>query len=315
MKEIKLSIIVPIYNVEAYLEKCVKSLCSQELDFAEILLIDDGSTDNCPNIADMLAQKYKNVSVFHKTNGGLGDARNFGVKQAKGKFVMFIDSDDYVDDGISEVEQYLQDGLDVILMGYKAEYLKEIKLIKNDEILLCDSDNLIIENVIKVCTNRNSAIIKIVSREFLLKHKLKFNKGFAEDFDYSGRLYMHINTALVTTMNFYHYIAERESSIMNTYKKQRFYDIIEHSKRIFSQLEKVKISKERKERIMEFVGFNIIRNFANAKKLDKKERKEVYKLLKQNKNLYSKQKPLFMKIFVLCGKVLGFPLAYRLVKV
>ncbi|MBO5783191.1 MAG: glycosyltransferase family 2 protein, partial [Clostridia bacterium] len=131
MKEIKLSIIVPIYNVEAYLEKCVRSLCSPKLDFAEILLIDDGSTDNCPNIADMLAQKYKNVFVFHKTNGGLGDARNFGVKQAKGKFVMFIDSDDYVDEGISEVEQYLEDGLDAILMGYKAEYLKEIKLIKN----------------------------------------------------------------------------------------------------------------------------------------------------------------------------------------
>lgn len=315
MKEIKLSIIVPIYNVEAYLEKCVKSLCSQELDFAEILLIDDGSTDNCPNLADMLAQRYKNVSVYHKDNGGLGDARNFGVEKAKGKFVMFIDSDDYVDDGISEVEQYLEDGLDAVVMGYKAEYLKEIKLIKNDEIILCDNDDSIIDNVIKVCTNRNSAIIKIVNREFLLKHKLKFNKGFAEDFDYSGRLYMHLNNVLVTTMNFYHYIAQRESSIMNTYKKQRFYDIIEHSKRIFSQLEKVKVSQKRKDRIKEFVGFNIIRNFANAKKLEKKDRREIYKLLKQNKNLYEKQKPLFMKIFVMFGKVFGFSLAYKLVKI
>ncbi len=315
MKEIKLSIIVPIYNVEAYLEKCVKSLCSQELDFAEILLIDDGSTDNCPNIADMLAQRYKNVSVFHKDNGGLGDARNFGVEKAKGKFVMFIDSDDYVDDGISEVEQYLEDGLDAILMGYKAEYLKEIKLIKNDEIILCDNDETIIENVIKVCTNRNSAIIKIVNREFLLKHNLKFNKGFAEDFDYSGRLYMYLSNVLVTTMNFYHYVAERESSIMNTYQKQRFYDVIDHSKRIFAELEKANISQERKDRIKEFVGFNVIRNFANAKKLEKKNKKEIYKLLKQNKNLYAKQKPLFMKIFVRFGKIFGFPLAYKLVKI
>ena len=315
MKETKLSIIVPIYNVEAYLEKCVKSLCSQKLDFAEILLIDDGSTDNCPNIADMLAQKYKNVMVFHKTNGGLGDARNFGVQKAKGKFVMFIDSDDYVDEGIKEVEKYLEDGLDAILMGYKAEYLKSTKLIKNDQTILCDNDDLVVDNVIKVCTNRNSAIIKIVNREFLLKNKLTFNKGFAEDYDYSGRLYTKLNTALVTTMIFYHYVAERESSIMNTYKKQRFDDMITHSKRIFAELEKANISNKRKERIKQFVGFNIIRNFANVKKLDKKERSEAYKLLKQNKNLYAKQGPLFMKLFVLFGKVFGFSLAYKLVKI
>ena len=91
--------------------------------------------------------------------------------------------------------------------------------------------------------------------------------------------------------------------------------MITHSKRIFAELEKANISNKRKERIKQFVGFNIIRNFANVKKLDKKERSEAYKLLKQNKNLYAKQGPLFMKLFVLFGKVFGFSLAYKLVKI
>lgn len=96
MGEIKVSVIVPVYNVEKYLEECVDSLIGQTLKEIEILLIDDGSTDSSGKICDRYAQRYDNIRVIHKTNGGLGEARNVGASEAVGKYIYFIDSDDYL---------------------------------------------------------------------------------------------------------------------------------------------------------------------------------------------------------------------------
>ena len=97
MSEIKVSVIVPVYNVEKYLEECVNSLIGQTLKEIEILLIDDGSTDSSGEICDQYAQQYDNIRVIHKENGGLGDARNVGASDAIGKYIYFIDSDDYLE--------------------------------------------------------------------------------------------------------------------------------------------------------------------------------------------------------------------------
>lgn len=92
------SLIVPVYNVAPYLRTCVVSLIHQTYDNLEILLIDDGSTDNSPTICEDMAKTKSYIHVFHKQNGGLSEARNFGLKKAKGEFVFFVDSDDYVRD-------------------------------------------------------------------------------------------------------------------------------------------------------------------------------------------------------------------------
>ena len=92
----KISIIVPVYNVEKYLSRCIESLLVQTYTNFEIILVDDGSLDCCPVICDKYAAKYKNIHVIHKENGGLADARNAGMKVAKGEYVTFVDSDDYV---------------------------------------------------------------------------------------------------------------------------------------------------------------------------------------------------------------------------
>ncbi len=92
----KISIIVPIYKVEKYLDKCVESLVNQTYTNLEIILVDDGSPDNCPEMCDKWAEKDSRIKVIHKPNGGLSDARNAGMKVVKGEYVAFIDSDDYV---------------------------------------------------------------------------------------------------------------------------------------------------------------------------------------------------------------------------
>lgn len=132
MHELKLSIIVPIYNVEQYLRKCVESLLTQDLDPAEyeIILVDDGSPDNCPAICDEYAQtlhpsrgsrKGANIKVIHQPNGGLSAARNSGLKVAEGKYVQFVDSDDYLQPNVLRglVEQMEHEDLDVLRFDYQ----------------------------------------------------------------------------------------------------------------------------------------------------------------------------------------------------
>lgn len=98
----EISVVVPIYNVISYLQKCVESVLVQSFEDFELLLIDDGSTDGSGELADKLAADDVRVKVFHKTNGGLSDARNFGVKHAAGKYVTFIDSDDWIEESYLE---------------------------------------------------------------------------------------------------------------------------------------------------------------------------------------------------------------------
>ena len=91
-----ISVIVPIYNVEKYLDKCVDSIINQTYKNLEIILVDDGSPDNCPKMCDDYAKKDSRIKVVHKENGGLSDARNVGMEVATGEYVSFIDSDDYI---------------------------------------------------------------------------------------------------------------------------------------------------------------------------------------------------------------------------
>lgn len=103
------TVIVPVYKVEAYLDYCVQSLLQQSYDKYEIILVDDGSPDRCPEICDQYAQKYDRISSLHKENGGLSDARNFAVPYAKGEYIVFVDSDDYV------FPMYIEHLVDLIL--------------------------------------------------------------------------------------------------------------------------------------------------------------------------------------------------------
>ncbi len=98
----KVSIIVPVYNVERYLDKCVESLINQTYKDLEIVLVDDGSPDNCGKMCDEWAKKDSRIVVYHKENGGLSDARNYGIDRCKGDYIAFVDSDDYVADNYIE---------------------------------------------------------------------------------------------------------------------------------------------------------------------------------------------------------------------
>lgn len=114
-----ISVIVPVYKVEAYLDRCVRSIVEQTHRNLEIILVDDGSPDNCPAMCDAWAAKDARIKVIHKKNGGGGEARNVGLDIARGQYIGFIDSDDYIAPNMYEhLMDFMADNVDVVECGY-----------------------------------------------------------------------------------------------------------------------------------------------------------------------------------------------------
>lgn len=140
MKSPKVSIILPIYNVEKYLDRCMDSLLNQTLEDIEIIMVDDGSPDNCPQMCDEYAKKDNRVKVVHKKNAGLGFARNSGLEVAKGEYIAFVDSDDYVGLNMYKTlyDRAETEKCDAVFCGFRTE-VKQNKWVYSDEV---DADKL-----------------------------------------------------------------------------------------------------------------------------------------------------------------------------
>ena len=127
--EEKISVIVPVYNLEKEISKCLTSLIIQKFENLEIIVVDDGSTDGTPDVVDSFEKKSKNIRVFHTKNRGLSAARNFGISKATGKYIALIDGDDYVDPGfISSLYKAIKvDDADVVVCGYNDVTERNVK--------------------------------------------------------------------------------------------------------------------------------------------------------------------------------------------
>ena len=127
METEKISVIVPVFRTEKYLERCAASICSQTYRNLEIILVDDGSDDGCPEICDALAQKDSRIRVIHKQNGGLSSARNAGLDQASGGYISFIDSDDYVtEDFLQLLKDTMEStGADMVKVDYEEVHTQD----------------------------------------------------------------------------------------------------------------------------------------------------------------------------------------------
>lgn len=183
---IKVSIVVPVYNVEKYINRCVNSLVNQTIQDIEIILVDDGSPDNCPSICDSWAKEYSHIKVVHKKNGGLSSARNAGLKIASGKYVGFVDSDDDVEIDMFK-KMYItaeENHVDFVMCDYM-RILNDKKYIKSLNIDTGVYDkNKIIKDIYPQLIMRNdvdygpllSVWHCLYSREFLLRNNLVFDE-------------------------------------------------------------------------------------------------------------------------------------------
>lgn len=231
--DILLSIIVSAYNVSDYLDDCMKSIVEKYEDIIEILVVDDGSTDDSGKIADGYANRYGNVTTYHKHNGGLSDARNYGLLHAKGKYVFFLDSDDMVsDEYFQQIVEHLISFQGEVLL-WDAELVDESgrhlkSLAENyythagaDTESLCSGERLIDQQLRDHGDFVTTVWLGAYSRKMLLDNQLWFEKGLIhEDELWTPRVLLQSDKVLYMPLQFYQYRI-RSNSIMTGGKKDR----------------------------------------------------------------------------------------------
>lgn len=223
MNRIEFSVIVPVYNVEKYIHKCVKSVLGQKIAAFELILVDDGSPDDCGKICDEYAASDPRVKVVHKKNGGLSSARNAGLEIACGKYIIFLDSDDFWDDDVAllNIETRLTES-DADLLVFPAKRYYEEKdcytYILNEEIdrnaisksEYCEA----VEYMLQHNVYRAAAWNKVIRKKIIDDHSMRFREGYlSEDMDWCGDLLLHCNKFDFYHSPFYAYRQQRKGSI------------------------------------------------------------------------------------------------------
>lgn len=215
--KIILSIVVPIYNVERYLKKCVDSLLNQDMENYEIILVDDGSQDACPQICDEYALAYKNIRVIHRENGGLSAARNSGIEVAQGEYVQFVDSDDYLEPNVLNglIRQTVQENLDVLRFGYQDVNENYEVFNPNKSPRFVDMRSDIIDGTVYLNTRMGYACY---ATQFIMRKLIvpDFTAGLHfEDVDWLPRMMLDAKRVNGTTQVVYNYL-HRSGSITQT---------------------------------------------------------------------------------------------------
>lgn len=227
MNEEKISIIVPVYNVEAYLERCVESILKQTYTNLEILLVNDGSTDKSGELCDKLALRDHRIRVIHKENGGLSDARNRGIDEASSNLIGFIDSDDYIDEDMYETlyRQMVASKADLSMCGHYDVYHqipeKQVAEIKTWELMPEEAIKMVMEAKILSVT----AVNKLYKKA--LFEQLRFRIGkIAEDAFIMVDLIHQCSKVVATNEKKYYYV-HRENSITTQKFSLKFLNVIE----------------------------------------------------------------------------------------
>lgn len=237
MKMPKVSIIVPIYNVQKYLKRCMDSILSQTLKDIEIIMVDDGSPDNCPVMCDDYAKRDERIRVIHKKNGGLGFARNSGLEIATGEFIAFVDSDDYIAPNMYEnlyvtAKEYNLDTVYCNINFYDNENVITPRYeVKTPTFFIGKEDvKIFLLDMIgpKPQYNRNvkylmSACRVIYSRRLIEEHNIKFcseKKNISEDIIFHLEYLPKANKIGFLPEAFYYY-CYNESSLTNQFSKEK----------------------------------------------------------------------------------------------
>lgn len=326
----KFSIIVPIYNVEKYIEKCIDSILEQTYADFEIVLVDDGSTDNSSVICDNYSLKDDRIVVLHKENGGLSDARNEGIKASKGDYIIFIDGDDFwhTSTALEQIADFLKNNkTQIVQFGHEIYLHSEDRIIKGADRNYSVNNGKpfddIIHNLVSTGGMAISACSMVIDRKFLVDNNLFFVKGLkTEDLEWAIRLFLLEPDFCLLDKYFYAYRKEHGNTISSNVDYKHLCDycwIIENS------IELIENSRESiKQSLISYLMYHvlIVSAFCYKAKLNNKQRKEVLSRLKNiSKNRickYTLDKKVKLASFIyrfagfkIMSMVLGFYLNNR----
>lgn len=322
-----LSVIIPIYNVEKYLNQCVDSVINQHLLDIELILVDDGSPDRCPGICDEYSDKYDYIKVIHKKNGGLSEARNYGLNNAKGEYIIFMDSDDWWNYEVAvgklmdyvlkhtDVDMFLFDGLDYI-EGDGFFQRNEHQNFRNIDV---SSVGAYYQSLLNNGNLEVSANTKILKRQFLIDNQLFFTPNLlSEDNEWMMRVLRVAKKVDKLEEPLYICRLGRADSITNNIKKKNITDLLSIVKGSVDYY--ANHDNEVKEQELCFASYLWFCALGLANRLNKNELKEVKPLFKETSSVCSysnsKKTKLCNTVYRIFGfnitiKVLGSYLKYR----
>lgn len=321
-----LSVIIPVYKVEEYLNVCVDSVLAQKQKHMQIILVDDGSPDRCPELCDAYANRYSNIQVIHKTNGGLSSARNVGLLAAKGKYVMFLDSDDWWNEekDLFELLRIMEDFSDVEMLVFGSlDYMEDRGITKrkdNNFFEKCQGHHTGWDYYIKLEEWNNlqeTAYTKIFRKEFLMENHLFFQEGIlGEDTEWMFRILRCLKKVYIADMNFYIYRYGRVGAITNTVSDKNLRDImtvIRQSIEFYDENQQTNIGYRELE--LGHCAYLWLIALGMCWKLEPDKRKQGLKELKKLKGLTAYGTGMSIKMAMCMTKILGVTITSRLLYV
>ena len=274
----KYSIVIPVYNVEKYIDKCLDSVLNQTYKNFEVIIVNDGTRDNSQKIVDKYVKKDKRFKSFTKENGGLSSARNYGVKHTTGDYLIFIDSDDFINlDYLEKINEVLDNSdIEVLRTGLIVADKNE-KVVRREKVL--DESRYVSFTDLTSFEFFDSACSYVYNLSFYKKNKFSFIEGvYHEDFGLIPEILIKAKKIYFLNYHSYYYV-QRNNSIMTSIDKEilkkRAYDILNHHDRLKNTINDMTIDKKNKESFIYY-----IENTAIAKIYNLKYSKEEYKKYK-----------------------------------
>ncbi len=299
----KISVIVPVYNTEKYIKKCIMSILNQTMQDIEIIIVNDGSTDNSENIIKEIMNNNNTkieIKYFLKENGGLSEARNYGVKQATGKYLSFVDSDDYIDENLyKNLEKYIDENIDVIKFKMETvdENYKTIEKLDGPIFETTTGENAFKNMCIKD-TFLDVACIYLYKREFFIGNNFEYMPNtYHEDFGLTPLVIIQAKT-LVSTKYFGYYYLQRKNSITSVENKEKeikkAYDVLKHYDNAMKKIDEMQIDENSKKLIRRYYTNTLL---LKAKTLEGKEQQKFIEEIKKRK-VYKNIKAENIKQFI-----------------
>jgi glycosyltransferase involved in cell wall biosynthesis len=303
MEKPLISVIIPVYNVEDYLHKCLDSIISQTYENLEIIVVNDGSTDNSAQICEEYAKKDSRIKLLHKENGGLSSARNAGLDIADGEYIGFVDSDDFIEKNMYErmLNALKEYSANLVICSYFSD--REIKY-PCEKSMLADVDfvfKLYLKDYIQAY-----ACNKLYSREIF--REIRYTDGILfEDMDVFLRIIQKAGKTVLLNDKLYHYV-QRENSITNSKfnpRQTKCLDIIETYKEYSKKMGGI-YDDLIKERIM-FLSWWLLCQMSKTK--DKNHVKRFVKIIRESKPCF----PVTCKIDFLLLRLLAYGFNARII--
>ncbi len=305
------SVIVPVYNVEKYLKECVDSILSQTFEDFELILVNDGSKDNSGAICDEYAEKDSRVKVIHKENGGLSDARNVGTSVARGQYVVYIDSDDYVDgnDFLEKIYEKAQNGADIVVYKFK-KYFEDMQRFSECEYSFEDLQQYEtfaerINYLVKTDSFYCSAWSKSIKLSILKENGIEFEKALlGEDQEWYYHVLLKAKSIDGIDKDYIVY-RQRANSITSSWKMKNLTDCIYVVDKWQKQIAEADIDIDYKNALLNSVAKLYCNLLIGYVRFTDKEKKTQYKKIKTMAHLFNynlnPRVAVFSKIYKLAG--------------